>query len=122
MHYHPCRRDVLCANSWTFAKRTVTLAEPEQSFAYFIHQLPMDALRVLAVSVPTWTLRGRTIWCEQERIRLEYLTDVEDVETFSEDFVKALTLCLAIKLCIPLTNSATTRQALTVEYNNLMLP
>lgn len=122
MHYHPCRREMLCANSWTFAKRTVTLAEPEQSFAYFIHQLPMDALRVLAVSVPNWTLRGRAIWCEQERIRLEYIADVEDTSLFESLFVEALATRLACKLCAPLINSTTTRQILTEEYHNLMMP
>ena len=114
MHYHPIRREVICARKWDFATRNVTL---DQSGT-----LPMDALRVLAVSAPKWTLKGRTICCQPENVQLEYLADVEDVEAFSEDFVNALTLCLAIKLCIPLTNSTTTRQMLTEEYNNLMMP
>lgn len=122
MHYHPCRREMLCANSWTFAKRTVTLAEPEQSFAYFVHPLPTDALRCLAVSVPNWTLRGRAIWCEQERIRLEYIADVEDTSLFEPLFVEALATRLACKLCTPLTNSTAARALLTEEYNNLMMP
>lgn len=120
MHYHPCRREVICAARWDFAKRTVTLAEPKQSFTYFIHQLPTDALRVLAVSVPIWTLRGCAIWCEQERIRLEYMADVEDVEQFEELFIEAVATRLACKICIPMTNSTRMLMNLREEYETLI--
>ncbi len=126
MHYHPVRREVLCATRWSFATQRTTLqAAAEESgdgSRALAHTLPGDCLRVLEVSSPCWTLRGRRIYCPAESVRLTYTADVDDPELFDPLFVEALATRLACKLCIPLTSSTTARQALTEEYHRIALP
>ena len=125
MHYHPVRREVLCANSWSFASRLAELSSTDSqptSDGHLEHALPLDCLRVLRVSEPAWTLRGRSIFCPGEKVRLLYIRDEEDTTLFEPLFIEALATRLAYKLCIPLTGSTTARQALTEEYNRVALP
>lgn len=127
MHYHPVRREVLTASRWTFACVQTTLQSPDaaedgKAHEMLSHTLPTDCLRVLEVSSPNWTLRGRNIYCRSAVIRLLYITDVENPEVFDPLFVDAFATRLAMKLCIPLTSSTTAREALTEEYQRLALP
>ena len=126
MHYHPVRREVLCAHRWSFATVCTTLHSAESNPADTTHQvrhsLPMDCLRVLGVNSRCWTLRGRAVYCSAPDIRLQYIADVEDTSLFEPLFVEALVLRLAWKLCIPLINSTTARQALAEEYQRIALP
>lgn len=125
MHYHPARREVLCATRWSFATRKITLtsAEPAADEEHAVaHTLPPDCLRVLQVNHPQWTLRGRCIYCPVTDIRLLYTADVEDCALFDPLFAEALAVRLACKLCIPLINSTTALQALREEYRRVSLP
>ena len=125
MHYHPARREVLCATRWTFATKKVRLtsAEPAPDEAHSVaHSLPHDCLRVLHVNAPQWMLRGRCIFCPVTEIKLVYTADVEDCSLFEPLFVEALATRLACKLCIPLINSTTALQALRDEYRRVSLP
>lgn len=126
MHYHPVRREVLCANRWSFATVSTTLQSSEESTGDDTHQLrhslPVDCLRVLGVNSRSWILRGRAVYCPASTIRLLYIADVEDTSLFEPLFVEALALRLAWKLCIPLINSTTARQALGEEYQRIALP
>lgn len=126
MHYHPVRREVLCANRWSFASELVTLHSPDanitDSSKTLSHTLPPDCLRVLEVSSPGWTLRGRRIYCKSANIRILYIKDLEDTTLFDPLFIEALATRIACKLCIPLTSSTTARQALTDEYQRIALP
>ena len=126
MHYHPVRREVLCANRWSFASvlTTITSGEtPSEPVPHLLaHALPPDCLRVLEVSSPGWTLRGRCIYCAAPSVRVLYIADVKDTTLFEPLFVEALATRLACKLCIPLTSSTTARQALTEEYHRIALP
>ena len=126
MHYHPVRREVLCANRWSFAIVRVTLRSAEEPQGDDTHQLrhslPQDCLRVLGVNARSWTLRGRAVYASSPEIRLQYIADVEDSALFDPLFTEALVLRLAWKLCIPLINSTTARQALGEEYQRVALP
>lgn len=126
LHYHPVRREVLCAHRWSFATTRVTLQSGESAAAGGSHQLrhslPTDCLRVLGVSSRCWTLRGRAVYTPDPQIRLLYIADVEDTALFEPLFTEALALRLAWKLCIPLINSTTARQALGEEYQRIALP
>ncbi len=126
LHYHPVRREVLCAHRWSFAMRIVTITSSEELVGDDTHQLrhslPPDCLRVLGVNSRCWTLRGRAVYASAPSIRLQYIADEEDTELFEPLFVEALVLRLAWKLCIPLINSTTARQALGEEYHRIALP
>lgn len=126
MHYHPVRREVLCANRWSFATVELTLQSSETYEMGAGHKLrfslPPDCLRVLGVNCRSWTLRGRAIYASVPSIRLLYISDVEDTSMFDPLFTEAFVLRLAWKLCIPLINSTTARQALGEEYQRVALP
>ncbi len=126
MHYHPVRREVLCAARWSFATERAFLHasanETQDGTHALAHSIPSDCLRVLEVSSPGWTLRGRRIYCPAESVRLLYIADVEDTQLFEPLFTEAFATRLACKLCIPLTSSTTARQALTEEYQRISLP
>ena len=123
MHYHPVRREILCANRWSFATRMTELLAAEENTEHMkAHTLPDDCLRVLEVNSPRWTLRGRSIYCPARRIRLLYIADEEDTTLFEPLFIEAFATRLACKLCIPLTSSTTAREALTQEYHRIALP
>lgn len=123
-HYHPVRREILCTNRWSFATQLATLdiVPSAQNDTYAEHSLPEDCLRVLEVSSPDWSLRGRAIYCQERLIELLYLTDAQDPALFDPLFTEAFATRLACKLCIPLTSSTTAREALTQEYHRLALP
>ena len=121
-HYHPVRREILCANRWTFATKQAILQAGQGSADNLPHNLPDDCLRVLEVNRRTWTLRGRCIYCPGEQVHLLYIADEEDIGLFEPLFVEAFATRLACKLCIPLTSSTTAREALTHEYHRIALP
>lgn len=125
MHYHPARREVLCAARWSFAVRKTTLTAAEESTngtSSVAHSLPPDCLRVLEVSHRQWSLRGRSIYCPPTSIRVYYIADEEDPGLFDPLFTEALAVRLACKLCIPILNSTTALQALRDEYRRISLP
>lgn len=126
MHYHPVRREVLCANRWSFATVCTTLTSREEagedSSVNLPHTLPADCLRVLDVGSPGWTLRGRSVYCPAASVRVRYIADAERVEDFDPLFIEAVATRLAMKLCIPLINSTTAHRSLADEYQRLALP
>jgi len=126
MHYHPARREALCANRWSFATVLADLhsaeAGSETGIPSLPHTLPSDCLRVLETDSHGWTMRGRCIFCPEQDIRILYIADIEDTSLFEPLFIEAFAALLACKLCIPLTSSTTARQALTDEYRRIALP
>lgn len=125
MHYHPVRREVLTAARWSFAQKEATIASSEKDDSglhSLPHTLPQDCLRVLAVNCPSWTLRGRSVFCSQSEIRLLYIADIEDTALFEPMFVDAIATLIACKLAIPLLGSPTARKNLADEYHRLVLP
>ncbi len=127
LHYHPTRREVLCAHRWTFAQKLIELTSSEEinenvSEHLVHHNLPADCLRVLSVNQDNWTLRGRSIYSKDLSIKLLYTYDCEDSEQFEPLFIEALATRLAFKMCISLTSSTTARSALLEEYKKIALP
>lgn len=126
LHYHPTRREVLCAHRWSFAQKLSVLDSPEQEDGseehQLYHSLPSDCLRVLSVNQNSWTMRGRAIYCKAGQIKLLYIYDCEDTELFEPLFIEALAARLAYKMCLSLTSSSTARTNLLEEYKRVCLP
>lgn len=129
LHYHPARRETLCAARWSFAtKRTVLGSSESSEEDQFVsghqrhHSLPADCLRVLSVKASSWTLQGRAVYSAISPLQISYTFDCEDAELFEPLFCDALSTRLAEKLCIPLTASSTAREALTQEFHRIILP
>lgn len=119
MHYHPTRREVLCACRWKFAMHTVTL-KCETSFeGEYGYSLPLECLRVWEPSPSDRSIRGRALFCSEPEITLVYTADEEDWTKFEPLFIEAFATRLASKICIPLTHSIMMAGKLTNEYNKL---
>lgn len=121
IHYHPSRREVLCANRWKFATRMVKLKFETELAGKYGYSLPNDCLRVWGLSpLVDCTIRGRALFCSEPEITLVYTADEEDVTKFDPIFVEAFVLRLASKICMPLTHSIMLCGKLTNEYNKLI--
>lgn len=120
MHYHPVRRQVLCAHAWLFAMEHATLdsfaTEDPQGHA-IPHTIPLDALRIVGCSAPGWTQRNCQIFARPQKIEIYYTRDEEDLDLWSADALYLFTHLLAVKMCIYLTNNTTLRQELMAQYN-----
>jgi len=127
MHYHPVRREVLCAHRWSFAKKLLSLhkevdASLKRSAMLIEHNLPFDCLRVLKVNQDCWTMRGRAVFCSSSDVKILYIYDCEETEDFDPLFIEAFATRLAYKMCIALISSRTTAKALLEEYSRVSLP
>lgn len=124
MYYHPTRRMVLCSHPWEFAARQADLTATQQNpFHRVAHTMPTDLLRVRDIQPHEGAeIRNhdRTIWHRHETIHITYTADEEDLDTAPAEFIDAFTLQLALKLCIPCTNSPKQYNELRDRYNELM--
>lgn len=122
MHYHPTRREVLCAAPWSFAIEAATInsREPADGATRLPHTIPAETIRILSMSAPTWQLLGRNIYCPEPTIHITYITDHEAVETWPQPFIEAFTTRICVKLSIPLLNSTTVHERLLNRYTALI--
>lgn len=118
--YHTTRREVLCANKWDFALRTVTRTYETSCEGVYGYSLPLDCLRVWQPSPSDCTLRGRALFCSEPEIELVYTTDAEYVPEFPQTFIDAFSTLLASKLALPLTFSVLTAGKLGNEYKTFI--
>lgn len=127
MHYHPVRREVLCAHRWSFAQKMLNLHKDmddvSESGAMLIqHNLPFDCLRVLNVNQDCWTLRGRAVFSYSNDVKILYIYDCDESEYFDPLFIEAFAMRMACKMCIALISSRTTYKSLLEEYSRVSLP
>ncbi len=129
LHYHPTRREILCAHRWSFAQEMREIESSQQpnhlldnQEQHLPHSLPSDCLRVLSVNQSSWILRGRSVYTRHSPIKLLYINDCEDTSLFEPLFIDALATRLAYKMCTALTSSSTLKQSLAEEYTRISLP
>lgn len=110
LHYEPKRDDLLRAYRWKFAIKRASLpklsSNPEFGYSYQ-YQQPVDCLRVLSVNEldrefdpdldPTiWDVEGNTIVTDEASpIKVKYIRQVTDPNTFDASFRTALSAYLA---------------------------
>lgn len=117
------RKRLLKMYSWGFARKTDQLALRVNTIPGwdFIYGLPQDCINMLFVfndmtverrefnrqdfRIVTVTGSDKVIACNLEDAWAEYIYNYRDTESFSEEFVEALTHSLAAKLALPLTSN-----------------
>ena len=127
LHYDRYRRILLKDYSWEFAERTMKL-EPVEDFGDnvkgwdYVYRYPDDCLQVLKiyngndrrkddkrekffVQTIDYRLGTKVICCNLENAYMDYVSNEEDCNYFSEEFVEALAHYLAYGMAQALTGS-----------------
>lgn len=127
LHYDRYRRILLKDYSWEFAERTMKL-EPVADFGDnvkgwdYVYSYPDDCLQVLKiydgydrrkddkrekffVQTVDYRLGTKVICCNLENAYMDYVSNEEDCNYFSEEFVEALAHYLAYGMAQALTGS-----------------
>lgn len=127
LHYDRYRRILLKDYSWEFAERTMKL-EPVYDFGDnvkdwdYVYRYPDDCLQVLRiydgddrrkddkrekffVQTVDYRLGTKVICCNLENAYIDYVSNEEDCNYFSEEFVEALAHYLAYGMAQALTGS-----------------
>lgn len=127
LHYDRYRRILLKDYSWEFAERTMKL-EPVEDFDDnvkgwdYVYRYPDDCLQVLKiydgddhrkddkrekffVQTVDYRLGTKVICCNLENAYMDYVSNEDDCNYFSEEFVEALAHYLAYGMAQALTGS-----------------
>ena len=121
--YDQTRRSLLRMHPWNCAiKRTELAASavaPAFGFAYAF-PLPADFLRVIEISERDYKIEGREVLADVEPIRLIYVFDNDNEQTWDGLLTEAMSIYMASKLAKPLTGSATEADAMDAALKGLL--
>jgi len=132
-HYEQTRDSLLRSHWWRFAQARATLTEDTDTPAFgwdYQYVLPDDFFRLMWVfqdNVPpenvttySYDIEGQRILSNQDTIQILYIKKVTDPTKFDPLFVEVLTLSLAIKLVMPLSQDKVLARELRDELEGLM--
>lgn len=135
-HYDTARLQVLSETLWGFASSWATGVQlniaPKPGWQYCF-TYPTDALRVFEIwnanssidddripfeitDNPNVNATGKLIQANIANPVFVYTRDKEDVSTFDQDFIQALSWLLAEKICMQLTKNAKLTQTCMQQY------
>jgi len=125
--YNEARESLLKLYPWNFAVKnyvalTEVTTESDDTFEY-VYEYPADCLRIIRLGTEddagepvhnvfsVKMVKGTVLWTKRivtdvEDARVQYIYDVQDVDSMPAEFVKALSLMLATDLAAPLSSSA----------------
>lgn len=128
IHYEHVRRQLLSAQRWVFAERTVKLALLNSKVPGwdYVYAYPQQCLSIRQIydedgaagkddeyheyTVVTINDSTKSICTNIENAWADYTVDIENANIFSSDFTEALARGLASALAMPLMGSATVQQ------------
>lgn len=122
--YTDLRDELIQDHPWNFAIRRDAIAASVTTPAFewtYQYPFPADCIRVLSVNEDyqrvAWASEGRNILTDWEGpINVRYLSNDVEEPDFPPKFTAALVLRLAVEMAMPLTESASRRDALAKEY------
>lgn len=124
IHYDHCRRRLLKAHTWGFAKRTVQLALTTEQVPHYdyVYAYPAKCLDVHLVfdelnacemeeerydyEISATAAHKRAILTNIENACCRYTYDIEDTDMFSDEFVEALARLMAANMAPTLTGNS----------------
>jgi len=123
--YPNAHEALLRVHTWNFAMSRAALspleAGPVFGFARAF-QLPADFIRAVGVaSGATYRLEGNRLLSDEGTVSLRYVRREDDPNVMSADFRDVLSLRLAADLGTAIANSRTLREAMTREYEQVLL-
>ena len=123
--YDSTRDELLSKHKWTFAQKTVALnqlAITPPDFgdgASIVYAYPSDYIKAGMVNLQATALlrfEADGIHSDTPGLVMKYTYQNDDPGTYSPEFIEALSLLLASKIAIPLSQSATYKATIIQEY------
>ncbi|WP_335986904.1 hypothetical protein [Acinetobacter bereziniae] len=117
--YDQTRKSVLRDHPWSCAKKRTILAPVTTYPAFdFNHAfpLPKDFLRLIDAGQCQYEIENRHILSNNNELRLIYIFDNSNEDTWDSILVEAMALKLASRLCKPLTGSDAAGESAKAEY------
>ncbi|MCR5506872.1 MAG: hypothetical protein K6F04_03430 [bacterium] len=105
--YLGLKQKLLCLYAWSFALKTALLTRADDVNRYdysYAYILPADFLRAVKISSGVkYKIAGSYLFCNDEEVELEYISDVGE-DCFSPLFVSSFIYLMAAELSISLLN------------------
>ena len=134
LHYEQTRDALLRSHWWRFARSRVQLSENTTAPTFEFDNafdLPSDFLRLwikpfednnwrLNNTHHTFSMEGKQLLTDEDSVYLRYIKKVTDVSEFDPLFVEVLTLKLALKMCMPLSQDKELYQVLYQEMRDIL--
>lgn len=133
-HYEQTRDALLRTDWWRFARARATLSQDTNDPAFeWDNQfdLPNDFLRLRSIfddnntvkrdAYRSFAIEGDKLLTNESTVKLRYVKKVKDTAQFDPLFIEVLVLQLAVKLVMPITQDAASRELLLKELATLMI-
>lgn len=124
--YAKIRDELLYSYSWNFATKSVTLTDNGNTHAWDDDlpefDLPSDYIRIVEMHYPDyrWYIENNKLYYDDTTAEIRYLYKITDVTKFSAGFIELLSTKLALELCYSLVQSASLKQTLQAQYDNML--
>ncbi|ENW15624.1 hypothetical protein L313_2807 [Acinetobacter haemolyticus CIP 64.3 = MTCC 9819] len=116
--YDQTRRSILRDHPWSCARKRTILSpvSTHPSFGYnHAFPLPKDYILIVDPGTNCYEVESRHILANTNKIRLVYIFDNDNEDTWDSMLSEAMSLKLASKMCKPITGSDAAGE--TAEYN-----
>lgn len=123
--YEQCRNSVFRSHPWSCATKRIVLSPlaVKPAFGYSNQfALPSDWIRVLSIGEPhlDYTIEGNNILTNTNIINLLYVFKNEDINTWDDLLIEAVSLALAVKIAYPITKSVSKEESLKNDLELLL--
>lgn len=122
--YVPCRNSVFRSHPWSCAtKRTILSPLKDKPVFGYSNQfvLPADFIRALSIECNLdYVIEQDRILTNADDIRLVYVFENEDVNTWDDLLIEAVSLSLAAKIAYPITASVSKEEAIKGDLERLL--
>ena len=128
--YNPVRDSLLREYLWKFARKRATLAPLVSTPAFdggSYFQKPTDCLRIVGTNEDyrygygRWLVEGDKIIANTTALSIVYIYRVDDENLFDPCFVQAFAAKLAYELAMPLSQSASLKEAMGEEFKSAVI-
>jgi hypothetical protein len=120
--YDQTRRSILRDHPWSCARKRTILSpiSTHPSFGYtHAFPLPKDFIRLVDPNLSCYEVEGRHILANTNQVKLVYIFDNDNEDTWDSMLAEAMSLKLAARMCKPITGSDATAQTAEIEYQKL---
>lgn len=123
--YEQCRNSVFRSHPWNSATKRIVLSPLKEKPAFgYSNQfaLPSDWVRTLSIGEPhlDYAIEGNRILANVKVINLLYIFKNEDINTWDDLLIEAVSLALAAKIAYPITKSVSKEESLKNDLELLL--